>query len=246
MRKPRNYEGGDGEELPPPPVMAVPEEEAPAADEEPLLSEKPASEKGPTIEEQMCCCCICRCQGEEDKHYSCCGCFPIKCGLLTIGILTILVTLALFVEVYWTLLNEYIHWWYVLVGTICLIPLVVASIFVMRFFTKDQKGSRTNMWVAMMLAIVSFTLLAVWNLIYFQWVYKYDFVYAGVDGFGYVQQPKKGFMVWSLFIGIVFDFIWAYFLCIATRYATCKDGAPEPIDYTGGMGDKMGNMADAV
>lgn len=134
----------------------------------------------------MCCCCICRCQGEEDKPYSCCGCFPIKCGLVTIGILTILVTLALFVEVYWTLLNEYIHWWYVLVGTLCLIPLVVATVFVIRFFSKDQKGARTRMWVAMILAICSFTLLALWNLIYFQWVYKYDFVYAGVDGIGYI------------------------------------------------------------
>jgi len=49
-------------------------------------------------------------------------------------------------------------------------------------------------------------------------------------------------MVWSLFIGLVLDFIWGYFLCVATAYATCKDGAPEPIDYTGGMGDKMGEM----
>jgi hypothetical protein len=49
-------------------------------------------------------------------------------------------------------------------------------------------------------------------------------------------------MVWSLFLGIFFDFIWGYFLCVTTRYATCKDGAPKPIDYTGGMGDKMGAM----
>jgi len=105
---------------------------------------------------------------------------------MAIGIFTILITITLFVEVYWTLLNEYIHWWYVLVATLLLIPLVVATVFVIRFFTKDQKGSRTNMWIAMLLALVSFTLLAFWNLIYFQWVYKYDFVYAGVDGFGYV------------------------------------------------------------
>jgi uncharacterized BrkB/YihY/UPF0761 family membrane protein len=110
----------------------------------------------------------------------------MKCGLITIGILTILVTIALFVEVYWTLLNEYIHWWYVLVGTVCLIPLVVATVFAIRFFTKDQKSSRKNLWIGMILAIASFSLLAIWNLIYFQWVYKYDVVYAGVDGFGYV------------------------------------------------------------
>ena len=144
----------------------------------------------------MCCCCICRCQGEKDKAYACCGCFPIKCGLVFIGILTILVAFSLFVEVFWTLLNEYIHWWYVPVSCICLIPLVIGCCFIIRFFTKDQKGSRTNMWISMILAIVSFTLLCIWNLIYFQWCYKYDFVYAGVDGVGYTNQTKKGLMVW--------------------------------------------------
>lgn len=62
-------------------------------------------------------------------------------------------------------------------------------------------------------------------------------MYAGVDGFGYTQQTKKGYMVWQLFFGFLLDFIWAYFLCVATRYATCKDGEPEPIDYTGGAGN---------
>jgi len=189
----------------------------------------------------MCCCCICHCQGEEDKPLSCCGCLPIHCGLITIGILTILVTLALFLEVFWTLLNELIHWWYVIVAVLCLIPIVVSAIFVIRFFTKDQRASRTKMWIAMILAIVSFTLLGIWNLIYFQWCYKYDNVYAGVDGLGYTNQTKKSFMVWNLFVAIVLDFIWAYFLCVATAYSTCKDGEPEPVDMTGGAGNMVPN-----
>merc|ERR1719238_2349094 len=49
-------------------------------------------------------------------------------------------------------------------------------------------------------------------------------------------------MVWSLFIGIVLDFIWAYFLCVATTYATAMDGEQEPIDWTGGVGNKMPGM----
>ena len=129
-------------------------------------------------------------------------------------------------------MNEYIHWWYVPVAVLCLCPLIVGSVFVIRFFTKDQEGSRTRMWLAMMLAIISFTLLAIWNLIYFQWLYKYDIVFAGADVVGYTMQTKKAFMVWSLFIGIVLDFVWAYFLCVATSYATCKDGEPEPMDFS--------------
>jgi hypothetical protein len=144
--------------------------------------------------------------------------------LITIGILTLLITVALFIEVFYCLLNEYIHWWYVPVALLCLAPLIVGAIFVIRFFTKDQTGSRTRMWIAMLLAIISFTLLAIWNLIYFQWLYKYDIVFAGADVIGYTMQTKKAFMVWSLFIGIVLDFTWAYFLCVASSYATCKDG----------------------
>jgi len=164
--------------------------------------------------------------------------------LITIGILTLLVTFALFIEVFYCLLNEYIHWWYVPVALLMLAPLIVGSVFVIRFFTKDQQGSRTRMWIAMMLAIISFTLLAIWNLIYFQWLYKYDIVFAGADVVGYTMQTKKAFMVWSLFIGIVLDFIWAYFLCVATTYATCKDGEQEPIDWTGGAGDMVPNPMD--
>lgn len=124
-------------------------------------------EEKPKIEEQMCCCCICHCQDDDDRPYSCCGCFPIKCGLITIGIFTLLVTVALFIEVFYCLLNEYIHWWYVPVAVLCLTPLIVGAVFVIRFFTKDFDGSRTRMWIAMMLAIISFTLLAIWNLCYF-------------------------------------------------------------------------------
>ena len=48
-------------------------------------------------------------------------------------------------------------------------------------------------------------------------------------------------MVWNLFLGIILDFIWGYFLCVATAYASCKDGPPEPIDYTGGVGNMAPN-----
>jgi len=123
-------------------------ENQPAEDEEKQSliddknSDKPESTK-PEEEEEfidvsgMCCCCLCKCQDDEDKIYSCCGCFPIKCGLVTIGILTLLVTFALFIEVFYCILNEYIHWWYVPVALLMLAPLIVGSIFVIRFFTKD-------------------------------------------------------------------------------------------------------------
>ena len=49
-------------------------------------------------------------------------------------------------------------------------------------------------------------------------------MYAGADVVGYTMQTKKSFMVWSLFIAIVLDFTWAYFLCVATTYSSALDG----------------------
>merc|ERR1719194_66746 len=48
------------------------------------------------IEEEgcLCCCCVCHCSVKETKDLACCGCFPIKCGVVTIGILTILLFAA--------------------------------------------------------------------------------------------------------------------------------------------------------
>jgi len=58
------------------------------------------------------------------------------------------------------------------------------------------------------------------------------------------MQTKKAFMVWSLFIGLVLDFTFAYFLCVASNYATAKDGEQEPIDWTGGAGDMVPKMGE--
>ena len=62
-------------------------------------SEKPVetAEPEPEEEKEMCCCCICQCSTQETKDLSCCACFPIKCGLVTIGIVYIVLTVALFV-----------------------------------------------------------------------------------------------------------------------------------------------------
>jgi hypothetical protein len=43
------------------------------------------------------------------------------------------------------------------------------------------------------------------------------------------MQTKKGFMVWGLFIGICIDFLYAYFLCVATTYLTAF-GDKQPDD----------------
>ena len=81
-----------------------------------LMSEKPASTQAPeklTLDELalkedgcLCCCCICHCSVKETKDLACCGGFPIKCEVVAIGVLTIALFAAIFVEVFYCLLNE--------------------------------------------------------------------------------------------------------------------------------------------
>jgi len=57
-------------------------------------------------EHDMCCCCICQCSTEQTKHLSCCACFPIKCGLIVVGIIYCFLTVAMFIELFYGFINE--------------------------------------------------------------------------------------------------------------------------------------------
>jgi len=99
---------------------------------------EPAEEEEEKEEEHdMCCCCICQCSTEETKKLSCCGCFPIKCGLIVVGIIYCCLTVAMFIELFYGFINEQIHWWYPVVGILLMVPLIIGLCFYIRFFTKD-------------------------------------------------------------------------------------------------------------
>jgi hypothetical protein len=91
------------------------------------------------IEEEgcLCCCCICHCSVKETKDLACCGCFPIKCGVVTIGILTIALFAAMFAEVFYCLLNEQFAWWYVLVAVVLLVPFFIGVCFFISYYAEE-------------------------------------------------------------------------------------------------------------
>merc|ERR1712178_36864 len=132
------------------------DEEAPmmmdeAAAEEPKM-EEPMEEMMMGMEEEdvdelrekldkgafMCCCCLCECTEPRTKDLSCCCFFPIRCGVLFIGCIILAITLFVILEIFYELLNDDIHWWYVLVGVVLASTLIVASSFTIVFFTKDE------------------------------------------------------------------------------------------------------------
>jgi hypothetical protein len=150
-------------------------------------SEKPKSESAkseddpypePVLEE--CCCCDCVCANEFTQGYTFCICFPIKCGVAFVGVVTLLLTTILFVWYFFQFMNEYLHWWYTLVNLFLIAPLLIGASFVVSWFIKDSKATRTMLFTSQILALVSVLLLALWNIIYFVAIYKKDVYYSGM------------------------------------------------------------------
>jgi hypothetical protein len=176
---------------------------------------------------EPCCCCDCVCSNEFTKESSCCGCFPIKCGVVTIGIITVFVTTILFVWYFFLFLNEYIHWWYVLVCLFCLCPILVGASFIISWFTSDTRTTRTMLYTSQILALVSVFLLMVWNLIYFVFIYKKDRFYAGMGDIPsnvYTSQSKKNFIFTMLGESVFMFCMFGYFLCVTAAYSEDMHG----------------------
>jgi len=176
---------------------------------------------------EPCCCCECVCANEFTKESSCCGCFPIKCGVVFIGIFTVIITAIFFVWYFFLFLNEYIHWWYVLVCLFLLCPLLVGASFVISWFTMDTNTTRTMLYTSQILALVSVFLLAGWNLIYFIFLYKKDKFYAGMGDIPsnvYTQQNKKNFLFTMLAESVILFVFFGYFLCVTAAYSEDMHG----------------------
>ena len=183
------------------------------------------------IEEEgcLCCCCICHCSTKETVDLKCFGCFPVKCGVVSIGIFTIVLFVAILAEVFYCLLNESYDWWYVLVGVLLLVPYFIGVTFFITFFSNDTDNSRSRLFVACQFVIISSCLLAIWNVCYILWCYKHAEVLTGSPDQGYYKQSKKAFIVWSLFIATCISFLYAYFICVTRSYANAQK-SPEQLE----------------
>jgi hypothetical protein len=247
--KDRLLEGGEGDaaaENPPADDNAA---EAPAEDNKSAkaasekavstkAAEKPARKNNPDDDDpfaepilEPCCCCECVCANEFTKESSCCGCFPIKCGVVAIGLFTVIITAIFFVWYFFLFLNEYIHWWYVLVCLFLLCPLLVGASFVISWFTMDTRTTRTMLYTSQILALASVFLLAAWNLIYFVFLYKKDKFFAGMGDIPsnvYTQQNKKNFLFTMLFESVILLCFFGYFLCVTAAYSEDMHGPEQP------------------
>ena len=121
------------------------------------------------------------------------------------------------------LLNEYVEWWYVAVALVIWVPLFIAVTFFIVFFTNDNEDSRAILNYGCLLVIISVSVFAAWNTIYFNLWYKNDSVYTGTADSGYFKQTKRQFIVWSLFSAFAIDAAYAYFICVTRSYSNRRN-----------------------
>merc|ERR1719321_1061985 len=188
-----------------------------------------------------CCCCLCYCSNEFTEELSCCGCFPIKCGIVTIGIFTFILTLVLVIWNFFLFLNDYIHWWFTFIVLLLYIPLILGAAFFVSFFTEDCKTTRTMIMTSCILIIVSLVLVVTWYLIYFIWIYKRDGFYQGMgdpkDNV-YTKSNKKTFLFTFLGETVGLLALYSYFLCVVTSYKIAMHGPEEEKSATEAESEK--------
>merc|ERR1719198_393632 len=177
-----------------------------------------------------CCCCLCACSNEYTKDSRCCGCFPIKCGVLTIGIFTLLLTIYMVTMNFFLILNEYIHWYFPVIILILLAPMCIGSSFFIVFFTKDTASSRGKLFTACIFGIISTALIAVWIVCYYVFIYKNDTVFTGQgdpQSNSYSKMSKKFYLFVVLAETTALCIAYSYFICVTNRYAQNMKGKEE-------------------
>ena len=167
-----------------------------------------------------CCCCLCVCENDVTAGYTCCCCFPIKCGIMVIGCLTIGLCFYYISWNFFLILNDQVAWWFPCVTIILLIPLYLASAFFVNWFIKDDMSTRRNLNAAIMLVLISIGLCTLWNIIYYVWIYKREdvFIGYGIPEEKYQKFQKKYYLFKVLLESAILLALYSYFQCVVSSY----------------------------
>lgn len=170
----------------------------------------------------QCCCCICNCQTKATEGVTCCCVIPIKCGITTIGVFTILLAAIGISAQFFLMLNDQVKWWYCLVNIILLIPEYIAASFFLVWFGHDEVATRGKLSCACIMVVTSASLIAAWVIIYFVWIHEGDTVYYGwgTTEEGYIKYQKKYYIFRELAWAIIVIVAYSYFICVCGRYSS--------------------------
>ena len=218
-------------------VAVAEEEQAPEEPKVKTLADIALEEEG-----CLCCCCVCHCSTLETVDEKCCCCFPIKCGVVFINLLTIALFTLLFLQVFFKLINDSFDWWYVLVAVLLLVPFFIGVGFNIFWMAEDVNSTRARLWVSCAFTIISVVLLAFWNCIYIVYLFKEKEIRTEVGEI----VTKKQFVVWSLYLGCCVAFLWGYFICITHNFYINMMSYDERMDYKEEQSKKTGGFLGAV
>ena len=111
-------------------------------------------------------CLNCLCSNNALKELTCCGCFPISCGVYTIAVLIILLVILIFCEIFFQLEDDD-PYWYVIAALCCLGPAMVGAAFSIMFIMRNRNWTRILMVWATILVTTSVVLVVSWDAIYY-------------------------------------------------------------------------------
>jgi len=177
-----------------------------------------------------CCCCFCGCSNELTEGVKCCFCFPIKAGVVIIGIFIAIIVFAQFLTAYWQYMNATVPWWKPTVTLVLLSPAVVSLCFFIGWYTKDCTRTRATLTAAVIQGITSYLLILVWQIIYFFAIEKKDFVGSGFgdDLSGYTYQSKKRFIYFQLAWAVLAVAFYILAITAVRAYVNCY---PDESEY---------------
>merc|ERR1712167_284270 len=117
-------------------------------------------------------------------------------------------------------LNDQVTWWFPLVTIILLAPLYIASGMFVNWFIKDTMSSRGKLTGAIIMSLISFFCVALWNVIYYTAIYKRDevFIGYGVSEDKYQKFQKKFYIFKVLLESAILLALYAYFMCVISNY----------------------------
>jgi hypothetical protein len=109
-----------------------------------------------------CCCCGCQCHDPTSREERCCCCFPLRCGINFIILVTLAYVLLEFVTVVMLYLNVYHEWYYPTIILILLAPAFIALAFMLNYWCGDSKAARSKMTTSCILLACSAGAIAIW------------------------------------------------------------------------------------
>ena len=119
--------------------------------------------------------------------------------------------------------NKYVDWWHPLILLLLFSPLYYACYLYFKNLFSDKKEERDWLLYACLIVIGGVILFTVWNLIYFETIYGYKYIYHGfgeVDDYGaYYYQTKKDYMIYTILVSIIYISIFSYFALCCYTYA---------------------------